>query len=136
MGTFIKWMIPLLTVVFFVGFLSYRGVVQNIATSRTADVQVLKESVSVGNIRGEFDERKKNQMFDKDELVSNFIAQVALEQNKHGFDVEVDYVFLDAVGHITEDENKIRGIQFHVAYFKDGERKATSEKRLALHELK
>lgn len=119
----------------FVFFVSYRGLVQNTATRSTAEVEALHEVLGTGTVRSEFDERGKQPHFDKDELVINALTHIATSQKAHGFDVNVDYVFLDAAGNITTDDSKVRSIQFRAEYWKDGERKATSEKRLALHGL-
>lgn len=119
----------------FVFFVSYRGLVQNTATRSTAEVEALHEVLGTGTVRSEFDERGKQPHFDKDELVTSALAHIATSQKAHGFDVNVDYVFLDAAGKITTDDSKVRSIQFRAEYWKDGERKATSEKRLALHGL-
>lgn len=119
----------------FVFFVSYRGLVQNTATRSTAEVEALHEVLGTGTVRSEFDERGKQPHFDKDELVTSALAHIATSQKAHGFDVNVDYVFLDAAGKITTDDSKVRSIQFRAEYWKDGERKATSEKRLVLHGL-
>lgn len=138
MSTMWKWSIPVMILMVFLFVFSYRGLVQNMSTSTTSEVQVLNDVVSVGSIRGEFDQRDKVQHFDKEELVANLISQIATSQKTHGFDVEVDYVFLDEAGRITEDEDLIRGVQFRIEYWnwKDGKQYSTAEKRLAFHSLK
>lgn len=136
MSTMWKWSIPVMILMVFLFVFSYRGLVQNMSTSTTSEVQVLNDVVSVGSIRGEFDQRDKVQHFDKEELVANLISKIATSQKTHGFDVEVDYVFLDEAGRITEDEDLIRGVQFRIEYWKDGKQYSTAEKRLAFHSLK
>lgn len=135
LSTTFRWLVPILLIMVFVFFVSYRGLVQNTATRSTAEVEALNEVIETGTVRGEFDDRAQQPHFDKDELIANVIAHVVTSQKAHGFDVNVDYVFLDAVGKITTDDSKIRGIQFRIEYWKDGERKATSEKRISLHGL-
>lgn len=135
LSTTFRWLVPILLVMVFVFFVSYRGLVQNTATRSTAEVEALHEVLGTGTVRSEFDGRNKQLHFDKEELVANALAHIATSQKAHGFDVNVDYVFLDAAGKITTDDTKIRGVQFRAEYWKDGERKAISEKRLALHGL-
>ncbi|RST60201.1 hypothetical protein D5F11_009085 [Siminovitchia terrae] len=135
MSTPFKWFVISATVGVVVFFIAYRGLVQNSATTTTSEIEVLAESVSAGIIRGEVEEGGDGFLhFDKEELVANLVANVSTAQKTLGFDVKLDYVFLDNQGNVTEDDNLIRGIQFRVQYVDDkGEVKATAERRLALN---
>ncbi|MFZ7947181.1 MULTISPECIES: hypothetical protein [Bacillaceae] len=137
MATPLKWFVISATLAVVVFFIVYRGLIQNSATTTTSEVQVLTESVSAGIIRGEVEEGTDDfPHFDKDELVANLITNVSTVQKTLGFDVKLDYVFLDNQGNVTEDDNLIRGIQFRVQYVDDkGKVKATAERRLALNYL-
>lgn len=135
MSTPLKWFVIFATVAVFVFFIAYRGLIQNSATTTTSEIEVLAESVSVGIIRGEVEESGDTFLhFDKEELVANLVSNVATAQKTLGFDVKLDYVFLDNQGNVTENDDLIRGIQFRVQYVDDkGKVKATAEKRLALN---
>lgn len=135
LSTTFRWLVPILLVMVFVFFVSYRGLVQNTATRSTAEVTTLNEIIETGIVRGDFVVRAHREYYAKEELVTNMMKHIATSQKSHGFDVNVYYVFLDGTGAITTDEKQVRGIQFRAEYFKEGKRKATSEKRLALHEL-
>lgn len=135
MATPLKWFVISATLAVVLFFIAYRGLVQNSATTTTSEVEVLAESVSAGIIRGEVEEENDDfPHFDKDELVANLITNVSTVQKTLGFDVKLDYVFLDNQGNVTDDDNLIRGIQFRVQYLSDkGKVMATAERRLALN---
>ncbi|GLY12882.1 hypothetical protein [Pseudobacillus badius] len=134
MTTLLRWLMPFLFVAILIIVISYNSSVQNATTRTTSEVDFLAETIAAGMIRGEVEESKDFQHFDKEELVSNMVATVAATQKNHGYDIDLEYIFLDEKGKVTEQEEKIQGIQFRVQ-LKDqsGTVKGTSEKRLALN---
>lgn len=135
MATQMKWILPLVLLILFIFFITYTFGVQNKATHSTSEIEVLAETLSVGIIRGEIEEGQDDfSYFDKEELVANLISKVAEVQNKHKYDIVLDYVFLDREGETTVVDEEIRGLQFRIQYKDQGGKvRGTAERRLALN---
>lgn len=135
MSTSMKWLVVGLLAFIVIVVIAYNSAVQNATVRTTSEVDLLAETVSVGILRGEVEEGTDDFIhFDKEELVANLVANVAAAQKNHKYDIELEYVFLDTDGNVTEQEENIRGIQFRVQ-LKDesGKVRGTAERRLALN---
>lgn len=137
MSTPIKWVFWMLLALFVVFFIGYTASLQHNAVRTTSEVDVLAENMRIGLIRSEVKESNDGYAYiDKEEVVANLIAYVSSVQKEHGYDIHLQYAFLDKSGNITDDEQAIRGLQFIVQYVNDeGEVKATAERRLEFHAL-
>lgn len=135
MTTLIKWLVPPIFVFVIIVAIVFNAAVQNAAVRSTAELDLLAESISIGIVRANVEDGKDDfQYFDKEELVANLVTNVASVQKNHQYDIELNYVFLDVNGDITEIEKEIRGLQFQVLLRdQNGKVKGTSEKRLALN---
>jgi len=132
-----KWVWVFLTVLFLVFFIAYTATVQNTAVRTTSEVEALAENLSVGLIRSEIEESEDGYpFFDKEEVIANLVTNVANVQKNHRYDIDLQYVFLDKNGKITETESEMRGVQFIVQYMNEkGEVAASAEKRVTLDTL-
>lgn len=137
MSTTLKWVLAFLTVLFLVFFIVYTATVQNTAVRTTSEIEALAENLSVGLIRSEIEESDEGYpFFDKEEVIANLVTNVANVQKNHRYDIDLQYVFLDKNGNITETESEMRGVQFVVQYLSEkGEVKASAEKRITLDTL-
>lgn len=132
----IKWIIPSVLFVALILGIAYASSIQNINTNTINEVEVLGDTLNLGLIRSEIDEdgNVDEQFFDKEELVSNLIAKITTVQKKHPYDIQLDYVFFDVDGNVTDVDEDIRSVQFRVQYLnEDGKVKATAEKHLVIN---
>lgn len=137
MTTPLKWLIIFLLGAFFVLFVGYRATMQNMDVRTTSEVELLAENMRLGLIRSEIKQSNDGYPYiDKEEIVANLVSHVTEAQKNHGYNIDLQYVFLDKNGYVTENEAEIRGIQFAVRYIgKDGKVKASAEKRLEFDAL-
>lgn len=134
MTTPMKWLFSFLLIITLVLVIAYSSATQNIATRTTSEVEILAETLSVGLIRSEIDEGDDIPFFDKDEIITNLVSHVSDVQKNHKYDIQLDYVFLDKDGDITENDDDIRGLQFRVSFIDDaGEVRGEAEKRLTIN---
>lgn len=140
MTTFLKWFVPLLAFVAFVGYIAYGASIQNITTRTMAETEVLLETAHIGAIRTDLNERgqsEKDALYvDKKELVENLLAEIATTQKNLTYKLQVNYAFVDAGGEATTIDKDIRGIQYRIRYIdQKGKVKGTAERHLTLNEL-
>ena len=141
MPTMLKWILPPIFVVLLVISIGYASSQQNITTNTTSEVDVLAESVSVGMIRGNLNEQGSTnqnvEYVNKDQLVSNLVANVEKVQKQHNYDIKLTYAFLDKNNNVANDENVIRGIEFRLQLVdpKTNKVKGTAARRLSLNQL-
>lgn len=141
MTTFFKWFTAGSLAVIFVCYVAYSGSVQNVATRTLSETDVTMHTVGVGGIRTHLDENGSLQKdivyIDKDEILENLIEEIANTQKNLTYDIQFDYVFVDAGGNATNIDEQIRGIQYRVQYLdKNGNIKGTAERHLTLNQLK
>lgn len=135
-----KWIFFSLLFIMIVLGISYASSVQNITTRTTSEIDVLSDIEKIGVIRGGLNEEgtsnEQLEYVDIDELVESFIAEVVSVQKSLHYDIQLEYVFLDEEGNVTENENEVRGIQYRLQYLNEkGEVKGTAEGRRTLHQL-
>lgn len=137
MSTPLKWLVVFLTGLFVVFIVAYNLTVQESAVRTTGEVETLAESMKVGLIRSEIEDGNDGFSFvSKEEVVTNLVSHVATVQKTHPYSINLQYVFLDESGNVTEEEKDIRSLQFVVQYLDEaGEVKATAEKHLKLNIL-
>lgn len=138
MMTPFKWTFVSIVGLVFMLVVVYASSMQNLTTRSTGEVEVLKEALAVGEIRSEIDEQGMitETHLSKDELIANFIGDIVSVQKTHPYDIQLDYVFYDKSGKITDDEKEIRSVQFRIQYVNDeGEVKGTAERHLAINQL-
>lgn len=137
MSTPVKWLVVFLVATFSILFIGYTATIQNTDVRTTHEVEVLAENMKLGLIRSQIEDSNDGYAYiDKEEVVATLASHVARVQKSHGYDVNLHYVFLDKNGNVTEDEKKIRGIQFVVQYVdKNGKIKASAERRLEFNVL-
>lgn len=134
MMTPLKWFTVSFIMIFFVIAVAYASSVQNLTTHSTSEVESMAEAVSVGMIRSEINDGDDFGFIDRDELIASLVAHVSSVQKAHGYDVSLDYVFVDGGGSLTETDKEIRGVQFRIQLFDEqGELKGTAEKHIALN---
>lgn len=137
MNTSMKWLWTFVILFIFIAFVTIYAITQNSAVRTTSEVETLVETISVGLVRAEIENEENLAYFDKEELVAYLISSVSEVQKNHKYDIKLQYKFLDEEGKQTEEENKIRGLQFAVSYIDSkGEVVAHAQKRLALNILK
>lgn len=140
MTTFLRWFVPLLAFVAFIGFISYGASIQNITTRSLAETEVVLETAHIGAIRTNLNEQgqsaKDALYIDKKELVENLLAEIAATQKNLTYKLQVSYAFVDAGGKVTSIDKDIRGIQYRIRYIDEkGKVKGTAERHLTLNEL-
>ncbi len=140
MTIFLRWLIPPLAVVVFIGFIVYGATIQNISTRTMAETEVTLEAAHVGAIRTHLDEQGQLEQdalyLDKNELLENLLAEIATTQKNLNYKLQVSYVFVDAARNATTIDKDIRGIQYRTQYIdKDGTVKGTAERHLTLNEM-
>lgn len=96
----------------------------------TQEVQGILKSSIVGELR-----ENSSAIVDKKSVLTNLIIDIARSEKENGNDIQIDYVFLDSSGQITEDEHEIAGIQYVVKLLKDGDIKSSSTERIMLSKL-
>ena len=130
MSNWIKYLIfSLLFVVvsIFIIFVSVRHQTNIISTQ---EVEGALPSVSIGDIRTE-----NAVSLDLDSLVSNVLLSIADSHKEQGKDIQVDYVFLDGDGHVTNDD--IQSVQFEVKLLgKNGRVESTSRENIEIDYLR
>lgn len=137
MTTPLKWLYFFIVALLIVLFVVYFGVVQNTATSSAEDTEGLMPNASVGTIRANAEEGNDGyKYFDKEELVSSLVANIAESQTNYNYNTNLYYLFLDENGEVTEDEDDMRQIQFLIQYVDDeGEVYGSAERTLSFHTL-
>ena len=140
MTTFLRWFVPLLAFVAFIGFISYGASVQNITTRTLSETEVVLETAHVGAIRTGLNEQGRSEKdalyIDKKELVENLLTEIAATQKNLTYKLQVNYAFVDAGGSVTSIDKDIRGIQYRIRYIDEkGKVKGTAERHLTLNEL-
>lgn len=133
-----KWTVVSIVGIVFMLVVLYASSMQNLTTRATAETEFVKDAFAVGEIRSEIDENGKVEArhLSNDELVANFISNLVSVQKTHPYDIQVDYVFYDKAGNVTEIDQDIRSVQFRVQYVnEEGKVKGTAERHLALNQL-
>lgn len=140
MLTPIKWLIASFLAIFVVLGIAYSASVQNLATLSSSEVDGVAESIATGVVRdglnedGDWLSGEGNQFVDKDELIANLTVNLVSVQKTHGYDIALDYIFLDESERITEDEVEIRSMQLRIELLDDdGELKGSAERRIAVN---
>ena len=80
---FLKWFVPLLAFVAFIGFISYGASIQNITTRSLAETEVVLETAHIGAIRtnlNELGQSAKDALYIDKRLVENLLAEIAATQ--------------------------------------------------------
>ena len=131
LSNWIKYLIfSLLFVVvsIFIIFVSVRHQTNIISTQ---EVEGALPSVSIGDVRTD-----DSVNLDLDSLVSNVLLSIANSHKEQGKDIQVDYVFLDGDGNVTNDDVDIQSIQFEVKLLGKNERvESTSRENIEIDYL-
>lgn len=137
MSTPFKWSFWFFLILFLVFIITYTSILQHAAVRTTSEIEALAENLSVGLIRSELEESDDGYVyFDKEEVISNLTTNVANVQKNHRYNIDLQYVFLDRSGNVTENESDMRGLQL-IVQFKNNkdEIKATAERHLTINTL-
>lgn len=102
----------------------------NITGTQTVD-PALKSS-EVGSTRNS-DNRVS---MTKKSIISNLVSDIAKEHNQQDKDIEVEYVFYDKNGNITNNENNVASVQFEVFLIGKNDRvESVSRQHIILDDL-
>lgn len=130
----LSWIKQIFIIFFFVSIIVFIELVatkhqSNITT--TQDVEFALSTVNVGEAR----ESLEGNMT-KDAIVSNLLLKIADAHKDHKYETVIDYVFLDENGNVTNDEDKIKSVQFEVKLLnKKGQVESISKERIEINSL-
>lgn len=129
MGNWIKYMIIIILIVVATVFLSYQTTRHHANIASTQEVQaVALQSIDLGFARVLGENR-----LNKKAIITNLILSIAEKHKGQGQNIEIDYVFFDKDGNVTENENLINSVQFKVKIIdKNGKIVSSSTERLVL----
>src|SRR5690625_2749580 len=99
MSNWIKYLIFSLLFVVVAIFIIFVSVRHQTNIISTQEVEGALPSVSIGDTRTE-----NAVSLDLDSLVSNVLLSIANSHKEQGKDIQVDYVFLDGDGNVTNDD--------------------------------
>ena len=136
MSISLKWLPLILFLAALVFAIGYYFSIQNNTVRTTSDLEYIMQTVNVGEARLKGEEAVKinaAELLNKEELVSNLVANVINEQTALNNTVQVNYTFTDSSYLPTTDDSKIRGVYFEVNLLDgEGNKLSSSEKHLAL----
>lgn len=129
MSNWIKYLIFSLLFVVVAIFIIFVSVRHQTNIISTQEVEGALPSVSIGDTRTE-----NAVSLDLDSLVSNVLLSIANSHKEQGKDIQVDYVFLDGDGNVTNDD--VQSIQFEVKLLgKNGRVESTSRENIEIDYL-